>query len=913
VSTTPERLTESLADRYRIERELGQGGMATVYLAQDLRHDRKVALKVLRPELAAILGGERFLKEIKTTANLQHPHILPLFDSGEVDGVVFYVMPYVEGESLRDRLSRETQLPIAEAVRIAREVADALDYAHRRGVIHRDIKPENILLHDGRALVADFGIALAVSSAGGSTRMTETGMSLGTPHYMSPEQAMGEREVTAKSDVYALGCVTYEMLTGEPPFTGPTAQAIVARVVTEEPRSLTLQRKTIPWHVEAAVLTALSKLPADRFATAAQFAEALVSPGATLPRTTGVAAVQPGTARRPWRAVALGVSAVALAATAVAIWALTRDTAPPGVVSRFAVVIDSNAQLTFSGSTLEPPRLAISPDGRELVYRGYKRGVVSDQTWRDALYLRPMDRLEAREIPGSDSAAAPVISPDGSQVAFLTGWYSGDRAIKVASLRGGPPIVVLKGGIGSNLSWGPAGFVYFIDSTGRTVRRVTSGGGPPENVVRLGDQDSSATYRYLSVLPGGRSALVAAHPANRGNEAAYRLRAVDLKTGTLGATVPGVAGVYTSSGHLLFVTYSGTLMGVEFDPGTLETRGRPAALIEGLDVRLLGFTDLAVSESGTLAYVTTGLNAAEDVVWITRNGEVTVVDPDWKDPEFENFELSPDGARLAITVAGAREDIWVKQLDRGPKSRLTFGGINNWSPSWTADGRYVSFLSERGGPISLWRRRADGIGSEELVAKLPRDIVEARWSRDGKWLLLAVGGPPSLDLYAMHLGVDSAPRPLLAESHDEGLPTLSPDGRWLAYVSTETGQEQVFVRPFPAVQDGKWQISTDGGDAPLWSRDSRELLFRSADGGTVYTVDLSRGPSQASPRRLLQLPAQSQFESNGLGGHMFELGADGRRFLSVRQGAGDKSGNLIVVQNFFQELRAATAAGKQPK
>ena len=239
------RLQSALADRYRLDRELGAGGMATVYLAEDVRHDRRVALKVLRPELAAVIGAERFLAEIKLTANLQHPHILPLFDSGEADGYLFYVMPFVEGETLRDRLNREKQLPVADAVRIATEVAAALDYAHRHGVVHRDIKPENILLHDGQALVADFGIALAASKAGGA-RMTETGMSLGTPHYMSPEQAMGEREITARSDVYALGAVLYEMLTGDPPFTGSTAQAVVARVVTESPRPLTAQRHTIP-------------------------------------------------------------------------------------------------------------------------------------------------------------------------------------------------------------------------------------------------------------------------------------------------------------------------------------------------------------------------------------------------------------------------------------------------------------------------------------------------------------------------------------------------------------------------------------------------------------------------------------------------------------------------------------------
>ncbi|HKE90865.1 MAG TPA: serine/threonine-protein kinase, partial [Gemmatimonadales bacterium] len=278
-----DRLATALADRYRLERELGQGGMATVHLAHDVRHDRKVAIKVLRPELAAVIGAERFLREIKMLALLQHPHILGLIDSGEVNGTAYYVMPFVEGESLRDRLNREKQLPIADAVRLSQEVASALDYAHRHGVIHRDVKPENVLLHEGQALVADFGIALAVASAGGS-RMTETGMSLGTPHYMSPEQAMGERDITARSDVYALGVLTYEMLLGEPPFTGPTAQAIVAKVLTEKPGSLVARRSRIPAHVEDAVLTALEKLPADRFATAAEFATTLGSH--VVPRTT---------------------------------------------------------------------------------------------------------------------------------------------------------------------------------------------------------------------------------------------------------------------------------------------------------------------------------------------------------------------------------------------------------------------------------------------------------------------------------------------------------------------------------------------------------------------------------------------------------------------------------------------------
>jgi len=292
---TVPRLSAALADRYRIERELGQGGMATVYLAQDLKHDRQVALKVLKPELAAVLGAERFLAEIKVTANLQHPNLLPLFDSGEAGGFLYYVMPYVEGETLRARLERERQLSVDETVRLVALLANALDYAHARGVIHRDLKPENILLQAGQPVIADFGIALAVAHAGGS-RITETGLSLGTPHYMSPEQAAGDRALDARSDQYALGAVTYEMLAGEPPHTGPTAQAIIARLMSEKPRSLRATRPGVPAAMDLAVGRALAKPPADRFPTCGALARALVAAPAVRHRGWSIAAALAGLA-----------------------------------------------------------------------------------------------------------------------------------------------------------------------------------------------------------------------------------------------------------------------------------------------------------------------------------------------------------------------------------------------------------------------------------------------------------------------------------------------------------------------------------------------------------------------------------------------------------------------------------------
>jgi len=419
MAVTFDRLAAALSDRYAVTRELGQGGMATVYLAHDIKHERDVAIKVLHPDLGAALGGERFLTEIRTTARLQHPHILPLLDSGEADGLLYYVMPLVTGETLRARLERERQLPIADAVRIAREVASALDYAHRQNVIHRDIKPENILLHDGSALVADFGIALAVQSAGGQ-RMTQTGLSLGTPQYMSPEQAMGERTIDARTDVYALGAVTYEMLVGDAPFTGSTVQAIVARVLTEKPQPMLTVRDTVPRAVERAVLTALAKLPADRFATAAEFAQALTDrddgPGAA--SESRAAEVRRTPDARRWRAATLmtaGVLAVT-GALAAAGW-LRRPS--PGPVATFAIEVPENAKITGS--------LTVAPDGARFIYASQENG----------LLIRELSALTPKPIAGTGEAWSAVFSPDGQSIAMASGFPG---ALKVVPLGGGNPL-----------------------------------------------------------------------------------------------------------------------------------------------------------------------------------------------------------------------------------------------------------------------------------------------------------------------------------------------------------------------------------------------------------------------------------------------------------------------------------------
>ncbi|HEX5819469.1 MAG TPA: serine/threonine-protein kinase, partial [Gemmatimonadales bacterium] len=462
-----DRLTAALSDRYRLERELGQGGMATVYLAEDLKHERKVAIKVLHPELSAIIGGERFLAEIKVTANLQHPHILGLIDSGAADGLLYYVMPYVSGETLRGRLNREKQLPVEDALRLTKEVAGALDYAHRQGVVHRDIKPENILLQDGAALVADFGIALAVQQAGGS-RMTQTGMSLGTPAYMSPEQAMGERDIGARSDVYALGAMAYEMLAGEPPFTGPNSQAIMAKVLTEAPISLRAKRPTVSLATEAAILVALQKLPADRFATAAAFADALTSQSATMPMTTVLPSMRPVASTR-WRGAALAAGALALACAGLAFWAVRR--APDAPVTRVSIAFPKAERLRAVATR----RFAISADGARIVY-------VGPDSLGSRLWVRELDALAARPLAGTEGAQAPFFSPDGQSIGFFTG-VPGD--LRVVPVAGGPTVTLVRDAANPwGGDWGADGRIYFVSADAK-LARVPAAGGALETISVL--------------------------------------------------------------------------------------------------------------------------------------------------------------------------------------------------------------------------------------------------------------------------------------------------------------------------------------------------------------------------------------------------------------------------------------------
>src|SRR5687767_6801380 len=561
MSGVSDRLSAALADRYRIERELGQGGMATVYLAEDLKHKRKVALKVLKPELAAVLGAERFVQEITTTASLQHPHILPLFDSGTADGFLFYVMPFIDGETLRDRLNRETQLGVDEAVRIAREVADALDYAHGKGVIHRDIKPENILIQNGRPMVADFGIALAVSAAAGG-RMTETGLSLGTPHYMSPEQATAEKEISARSDVYSLASVLFEMLAGEPPHSGGSAQAIIMKIIAEPAQDVTKFRKTVPPNVAAAVARALEKVPADRFESAKGFAEALGNPAF---RVDGLAAMG-ATAGPGAGAVSRGafavVSGLMLLAAAVAAWGWLRSPQPPPIPS-------ARYQLSlFDSLPGEPWRhIALSPGGEDIAFRQARGGT-------PMIWLKAPDRAAAEPLAGTEGGMAPAFSPNGEWIAFV----SEGRLRKVR--RDGRDITTLAEGVApgsASTAWLDDGTVLYtgarfglsaVNVEGQT-RVVVPRDSLPNNVFDI------------AAVPGSRSALVVTCASNC---VQAELWAVNLATGARKRLAERAMRVWHVSGGLaVFVeTQTARVLAAPYDDRTLSFETPPILVFEGV-------------------------------------------------------------------------------------------------------------------------------------------------------------------------------------------------------------------------------------------------------------------------------------------------------------------------------------------
>jgi serine/threonine-protein kinase len=884
-----DRLQAALADTYQVERELGQGGMATVYLAHDRRHERHVAIKVLRPELAAVLGAERFLAEIRTTANLQHPHILPLFDSGIADGFLYYVMPFVEGESLRERLARDKQLPIADAVRIAREVADALDYAHRHNVIHRDIKPENVLLHDGRALVADFGIALAASRAGDS-RMTETGMSLGTPHYMSPEQALGQREITARSDIYSLGAMTYEMLLGEPPFSGPTAQAIVAKVMTETPTPPSRHRETVPESVDDAVLTALAKLPADRFATAAEFAAALGGDGIPVRRSTRMRTEAPPAPSKGRRAAVYGGLALAAGLllaglVTVAARARTDPARAAAPVVRFALQPGPGVEVAYPLGNIAT-YVALSPDGRQVVYAARHQG----PGW--VLDIRRLDQLDARTLPGTERGTHPRFSPDGRWIAF--GAADGSLRKVAADGSGHRTLAPLDPGGVMGITWTTDREIVFARNNlaARGLWRVSADGGDPARFTRF----DSATGERLQLSPrAADDGRLVFYSSTQASNLDLKIAVVPMATGVpkVFSSLTGGRALGLADGHLLYVRNDGALMAAPFDTRTLES-GTPVQVLDSIAARSW-LTSAELSASGSLLYQRGGLTSK--VVRVDHRGVATVLIDSAR--VYSHPRLSPDGRRLAVEVAsGSGNEIWIVDLADGAFERLTREGFND-RPEWTPDGSRVLYSSNRSRANPLYWQPADGSGPAELVYQGPDAIREGVFTPDGRTIVFRTDTPDSnRDILRLPLVGERVPVPILTGIDDDKHPRVSPDGKLLAYTSNETGREEVYLRAL-AARSGRVRVSTGGGGEPLWSPDGRRIYYRAGSAVMAATVAASAELAITARDTLFT----GEFTTD-LWHPNYDVAPDGRSFVMLRPVQEQRQ--LVMVVNWIEELRRRT-------
>ena len=829
------RLQAALGATYAIERELGQGGMATVYLAQDAKHQRRVAVKVLHPDLAAALGGERFLAEIRTTANLQHPHILPLHDSGEAGGFLYYVMPFVDGESLRDRLDREQQLPMEDALRIAREVADALEYAHKQGVVHRDIKPENILLQGGHAAVADFGIALAVQSAGGQ-RMTQTGLSLGTPQYMSPEQAMGERTVDARSDIYALGAVLYEMLTGDPPFLGSSVQAIVAKVLTEKPTAPSTVRDTVTPGVEQAVLRALSKLPADRFGTAAEFAAALSAGSGTGAGThaamgarrgaTGGAATSPA---GPWRRVSAGLAVVTLSAIGFALWAFSRGA--PGVERQvFDAVLPDSAPMSAAplvgsqGFGVASSNISLSPEGDFVVYAA----LIGDSTM---LWYRSLVDATARPIAGTALGVSPRISPDGERVVFSVN----DRVL----------IVPVVGGAPRRLRQGPLAVAEWVSPT-RLLALESAGFGfqwlDPEVGAIEGEPSKRISRCVQGVwIPESQRLVCSFNETGvivdpvTGERQAIRARNAD---GSSGGPVTGSGFRVVDGRYMLYATLDGDLRGAPYDPVT-STIGRSVTVAHGIRRGDLGIAQMDVGADGTLGYVPARVTNASQMV-VLRSGRAPVrlaIDR----ASFLRFDLSPDGRRLAAVVAtGEAQELRIYDLTNGQKQTwLTAATIR--TPLWSPRGDRIIVRVQNGtrSAILLGSPTSSAAPDTIFAASEPVNAPEPKEFHSDS-LLLASDLSSSI---TFRFSLDARPLRFDTLFADATFATISPDGRRVAWHMAQTSQLMVSSYPLGGQQR---QVVVDGIE-PLWLSPT-ELLYRSGVSWHVARLNAASGELVGSPR-----------------------------------------------------------------
>jgi eukaryotic-like serine/threonine-protein kinase len=845
---------------YEVLSAIGAGGMGEVYRARDTRLGRVVAIKVLGAHLTGSPElRERFEREAHAVANLQHPHICVLYDVGRDGDTDYIVIEYLEGETLADRLTKGT-LPLAQALAIAAQVADALDAAHRQGITHRDLKPANLMLvrragasgpPDVKLL--DFGLAKLnlTPNSGASVLPTigaasDAGMLVGTVQYMAPEQLEGKPADT-RTDIYALGAVIQEMLTGKRAFDGivPLAPPALDRVVKR----------------------CLARDPEDRWQSARDLASELKWIGEA--DAAQASPIAKASSRARTIAIASGSLAAGVVFAALAAWRLMTGAPAPQTTPTTRMIVTLPAGDTFpTDQSQGGGEIALSPAGDQIVYAAVHAGT-------SQLFLRTMDSVDIHVLPGTMGAANPIFSPDGLTIAFYA-----DGKLKKIAATGGPATSITSGQGFTNVAW-EDDVILFVDTPGGPLLQVSAEGGEP-SVVResKGGGVSAPTF-----LPGGAVAYsVSPGPYGGGRIVA---RSADGTEHPLvsNATSPR----YVGSGHLVYWR-DGTVFAAPFDATGLQITGPEVPVVD--DVALGGFT---VSRTGSLAYVTGALGTPRRLVWVDRSG--TRAPFDAPERPYDSPQLSPDGSRVAVEIG---PQTWIYDLTRGALTRLAFEGRINDGPIWTPDGKRIAVRSDRAGTNRVFWMLANGSGGVEQltdgsIGQLPRSF-----SPDGQWLAYQETAPQTRRNVWLLRITDHSKQPFLVTRATEGAARFSPDGRWIAYVSDESGKPEVYVQPFPA-SGGKWQVSTDGGTEPVWNRNGRELFYRSGD--RMMAVDVVTEPTFSSGRPRMLFEGKYVGSPFPLTGFAYDVSSDGQRFLMIEETGGTTPSQINVVLNWAEELK----------
>ncbi len=863
----------ALLGPYEILAPAGAGGMGEVYKARDTRLDRTVAIKVLPSHLSSdVQLKQRFEREAKSISALQHPHICALFDVGSQDGVDFLVMEFLEGETLSERVQQKGALPIEQVLKIGIEVADAMEKAHRQGILHRDLKPGNIMLTKAGAKLMDFGLAkasgLAVAASGSATALTaavtrtspvspvtQAGTIVGTFQYMSPEQLEG-KEADARSDIFAYGAVLYEMATGKRAFEGKSQISVMSAILEKEPEPISTIQPTIPPAFEHVVKRALAKDPDERWQTAADLKSELKWISQT---SSSARAVSPGVKRKryqKWMAMA-GIAVVAVAVTAATMWMFGWGRSAEAVQA--FILPPEGGQFIFTGQGAGPP--VISPDGTKVVFQA------SAPEGKRLLWVRAIRSLTPLPIAGTEGAMYPFWSPDSKEVGFFqTG------KLKRVDVAGGPVTSIADASAGRGGSWNQDGIIIFAPGTSDGIHKVASAGGPSAAVTKV--QSAETSNRWPVFLPDGKHFLFLAW--NQGGSTTgegYSIYAASLDGGERQLVVAGATSVACANGYLLYVRGS-NLLAQKFDAGSRKVQGDPVALFERVQSDpQFGRANFSVSQTGALVFVN-GPSAAESkMFWVGADGREQ--GPIGGPGNWSGVRISPDGKMLAATFDPGNADVWLLSLTRDIKSRVTFDPAAELNAIWSPDGKKLAYHRVKTGGNQLIVRAADGSGSEEVLLERTEGIQTSDWSRDGKYISFNVNttGQAS-DLWILPTAGDKKAFPFLATQFAEADGMFSPDGNWLVYDSGVSGVSEVYAAPFPG-PGGKFQISANGGDWPRWTRDGKHIIYVQGDDYYIADVTYDKVSLQVTGNRKLFTLASVSAGSS----FAYDIAPDGRMVI----------------------------------